>query len=109
MEPVTEALLRAVTDTIVRAAGPCRIVMFGSRARGTAGPESDIDLLVIEDLPFGPDRSRIEEAARLLRLLARFLVPIDLIIYSSDEVTRWRDSTNHVVARALREGRVLHG
>ena len=31
-----------------------------------------------------------------------------VLVYSSDEVERWRESRNHVVGRALREGRVLY-
>lgn len=34
--------------------------------------------------------------------------PKDLLVYSEDEVARWRDTSNHVVARALREGEVLY-
>ena len=32
----------------------------------------------------------------------------DILVYSRAEVEYWRDSLNHVVARALREGRVLY-
>jgi hypothetical protein len=32
----------------------------------------------------------------------------EILVYSSDEVERWRESRNHVVGRALREGRVLY-
>ena len=108
LEPVTEALLVELTDILVRCADPSRVVLFGSRARGDAGSGSDLDILVIEREPFGPGRSRLTEAGRLLKLLARFLVPIDLLVYSEGEVERWRDTKNHVIARALREGRVLH-
>ncbi|WP_462323154.1 nucleotidyltransferase domain-containing protein, partial [Halochromatium sp.] len=62
-------LLRRRVEIIVRAADPDAIILFGSRARGDARPDSDIDLLVIERKPFGPGRSRIKEAARLYRAL----------------------------------------
>lgn len=38
------ALLDHVTKTIVARFHPKRIVVFGSHARGTAGPDSDVDL-----------------------------------------------------------------
>jgi hypothetical protein len=51
--PVTDlvknALILAV-ERIVERAHPARIVVFGSQARGEAGSDSDIDLLVIEDV-----------------------------------------------------------
>lgn len=46
--------------------------------------------------------------ARLWRVLAPFNVAKDILVYSSDEVERWRGSPNHVLARALREGQVLY-
>ena len=36
-----------MVEEIVRRFQPLRIILFGSHARGEAGPESDIDLLVV--------------------------------------------------------------
>lgn len=103
-----EEMVREMAVVIVEAAHPRKIVLFGSRARGGAGPRSDVDLLVIEDEPFGPGRSRRREVARLSRALARFPIPQDILVYTADEAEHWANSKNHVVARALREGRVLY-
>jgi predicted nucleotidyltransferase len=102
-------LLRRMVDIIVREADPEAIILFGSRARGDARPDSDIDLLVIEREPFGPGRSRIKEAARLYRALGDLPASKDLLLYSRDEVAGRRSTPSHVVARAYREGRVLYG
>lgn len=67
-----------------------------------------MDLLIVKDRPFGQKDSRREEMARLWRLLAHFPVAQDILIFTSEEVERWRDTRNHVVARALREGEVLY-
>ncbi len=102
-------LLRQMVEIIVREADPEAIILFGSRARGDARPDSDIDLLVIEREPFGPGRSRIKEAARLYRALGALPASKDLLLYSRDEIEGWRDERNHVAARACREGRLLYG
>ena len=47
-------LLRQMVETIVREAAPEVIILFGSRARGDARPDSDVDLLVVETEPFSP-------------------------------------------------------
>lgn len=82
MTPVTNSLLQEMTDTIVEAVGPRRIILFGSHARGQVKLDSDVDLMIVEDRPFGPDRSRRREMAQLARLLARFGVPQDILLYS---------------------------
>ena len=97
-----------MTAAIVDAADPEQVILFGSRARGDAGPDSDVDLVVIETEPFGPGRDRRAESTRLSRALAEFRVPKDILVYSRDEAEYWRDSLNNVLARALREGKVLY-
>ena len=108
MARVDDALLRRMTAAIVEAADPERVILFGSRARGDAKADSDIDLVVVQAGPFGPDRDRGAEETRLWRALAKFHVQKDILVYSLDEAERWHGSVNHVLARALREGRVLY-
>ena len=108
MVRVTDTLLREMAQAVVRAADPQQVLVFGSHARGDARAGSDVDLLVVEDEPFGPQRSRRGELRRIRRALAGFRVPKDVLVYSSEEVSRWRDSPNHVAARAYREGEILY-
>ena len=105
---VDDALLERVTAALVEAADPEQVILFGSHARGEAGPESDIDLIVVEAEPFGPERDVRLEEARLRRALPGFDVSVDILVFSRDDVNYWRDSLNHVLARALREGKVLY-
>jgi hypothetical protein len=65
MIPVTDDVLKEITEKIVGAVHPKMIILFGSHARGTAGPDSDLDLIVEEDGPFGPERSRRAEMVKL--------------------------------------------
>ena len=108
MSQATEALLDKMVKAIVDEADPEQVILFGSHARGDATADSDLDLVIVEAQPFGTGRDRRTEAMRLWRALAAFDVPIDLLVYSRDEVSYWRDSLNHVLARALREGKVLY-
>ena len=108
MTHVDEPLLQRMVAAIVEAADPEQVILFGSRARGDARPDSDVDLVVVEAEPFGPDRSRLAEINRVMRALDGLGVAKDVLVYSLDEVEYWRDSLNNVLARALREGRVLY-
>ena len=106
--PLTPELLKQMTAAIVQAVAPEQIVLFGSQARGTAGPQSDVDLLVVTAEGFGPHRSRIKEITRISKAVGRFGVPTDILLYSQQEVEDWMGSLNHITTRALQEGRVIH-
>lgn len=109
MEPVAvDQILPKMVETIVTEVDPEQVILFGSHARGDASEDSDIDLIVVETGPFDKNRDRGAEAVRLWRALAGFAVSKDILVYIRDEVEYWRDSLNHVLARALREGRVLY-
>lgn len=102
------ALLAHMVEVIVREVDPDAIILFGSRARGDAKPDSDVDLLVIDQEDFSPQRSRRLTAGHLYRKLAGCGLAKDLALYSRAEVDRFAGSPNHLVARALKEGRCLY-
>ena len=108
MIPVTDGLLGEMVQAIVDEVDPEQVILFGSRARGDEREHSDVDLIVVEAEPFGPRRSRHKELVRLYHALAGFRVPADVLVYSHEDIDYWRDSLNHVLARALREGKVLY-
>lgn len=108
MITITEDVIEQVAMRIVEEVSPLRIVLFGSWARGEMDRRSDLDLLVIEDEPFGPNRSRFEEVARIHEALYDLGVPLDILVYSSDEIEKWKSTTNHIVRTVMREGRVLY-
>ena len=108
MTPVTETLLQQMVDAIVAEVNPDQVILFGSRARGDARENSDVDFVVLESEPFGEGRTKHGEEVRLYSTLSKFGVPTDILVYSHEDVEYWRDSLNNVLARALREGRVLY-
>ena len=98
-----------MVEVIVREVDPRKVILFGSHARGDARPDSDVDLMVVENLPFSADRSRRAEYSRLSMALREFPFAKDILLFSQHEFDFWKDSPNHVVGRARREGKVLHG
>ena len=95
MPDITQALLDRMIRTIVDEVDPEQVILFGSRARGDARPDSDVDLLIIESQPFGAGRSRHAEEARISRALPATPVDRDILVYSRDEIERWRGSLNY--------------
>ena len=108
MAGVSEQLIDGMVQAIVREVGPRRIYLFGSCGRGSPAAESDVDLLVVEDAGFGPGRNRWSELKRIRKALRSFRIPKDILVYSRDEFETWKNSLNHVVARAVKEGRLLY-
>ena len=53
------------------------------------------------------DRTR--EMVRLRRLLRPLRIPVDILVYSAEEVARWGEQPGTALYWALREGRVVHG
>jgi predicted nucleotidyltransferase len=99
------AVLRDIVNRVAKAARPEKIILFGSAARGTMGPNSDVDLLVIKRGRF--NRARQEEA--IYRSLRGADAPVDVILVTPEEVERYRDAFCLVIYPALREGKVVYG
>lgn len=105
---VDAATLSQMTEAIVRTVAPEKVILFGSQARGDSGADSDVDFMVIVPGEISPQRSRRKLAGDLYRVLAPFRIPKDILLYTSSEVDRWRNSTNHMIGRSFREGKVLY-
>jgi uncharacterized protein len=103
-----DPMIEEIVQAIVEASAPERIILFGSAAHGEIGPDSDVDLLVVEKESSFHQASRWAESSRMRKALWKFPVPIDVLIFTPEEVDRWKDSTNHVIARSAREGTVVY-
>jgi predicted nucleotidyltransferase len=101
---VSEAALREVVRRLVAELDPDRIILFGSRARGDHRPDSDLDLLLVKDST-EPRHRRVVRAYRALRGLG---IPKDILWYTPQEVADWAGVVNHVICRALEDGRILY-
>ena len=95
MTLVTDTLLQQMVDAIVAEVDPDQVILFGSRARGDARQDSDVDLIVLESAPFGEERTRHAEEERIRRALSEFGVAKDILVYSQEDVEYWRDSLNN--------------
>ena len=98
-EKIAEAVRR-----LVEAARPVRIILFGSRARGEAGTDSDLDLLVIERQV----EDRFSEIVRLNAALGDLILPVDLLVIGEEAFDEWSETPGSVYYSAKREGKVVY-
>ena len=101
---IDNAVLNEIVRRLVEAVDPDRIILFGSRARGDAHPDSDIDLLIIKDT----DQPGYRRAIPAYRALAGIGVPKDIIWRTPAEVEDWSQVPTYITTRALREGKTLY-
>ena len=104
---VDEALLRTIAAEIQAAIPGAQVRLFGSRARGTERPDSDLDLLITVPDEWLASHSRFVETDVLGWKLAYHRLPIELLLFSASEVEERRHGRQNVIAEAFRYGRRL--
>lgn len=102
---VTQKDIEATCDDIVREFSPLQVILFGSHAYGSPTEDSDVDLLVVMDIPASETR---HQAANIrARIPERF--SMDLLVRTPDELA-YRISHNDWFLRKITEsGKVLYG
>lgn len=100
----TRGEIKEMVRRIVERFDPEQIILFGSHARGEAGPDSDVDLLVVMPVSGSKREKQIEIGVALHDLQ----VPMDIIVSTPEEVKKRRRIVGTVIRPALNEGKVLY-
>ena len=98
------ALLNDIVNRIVETANPHRIILFGSGARGTMGPDSDLDLLIV--MPDGVHRRKTSR--KIYRALRGIGVSKDVVVVTEKDVIEYGNNPSLVLMPALDEGVELY-
>ena len=105
---ITSQQLESVASRIAQLINPKFVILFGSQARGTAVDHSDLDLLIVNEPPNTSAWSRRREIGRIRRCIPALGIPVDVVLFTPEEVDRWKDTTNHIVSEAYKEGKLLY-
>lgn len=100
-DPILESILRR----LVAAYQPERVYLFGSKARGEAGPDSDYDLLLVAPDDASPERRTSDLAYRVLRGTG---IGADILLWTHSAFERRKHVVCSLPATVLREGKLLH-
>ena len=87
MRNIDEAFIQKITRTIVEHFQPRRIVLFGSHARGEAGPDSDLDLMVEME----SDQNFVERTTEVYTQFGLRDWAMDLLVLTPEEVSSQKD------------------
>jgi predicted nucleotidyltransferase len=93
-----------LVSRIVEAVHPLRIILFGSRARGDAKPNSDVDLLIV--MPDGTHRRQTTQ--RLYREIQDAGVAIDMLVATPSDLHKHKSTPGYVYKAILQEGRDVY-
>ena len=107
--PPIEVRLAGMAAAIRQLIPAAEVRLFGSRARGEAGPDSDIDLLITAPDGWLAGRDRFALLADLWGAVAQADLSVDLVLHSSSEVARRIQKPGSLVQEAIRHGILLNG
>lgn len=104
MNTEIQRILDAVTQRIVARFNPQRIILFGSYAYGSPGPDSDIDLLIVMNV-----EGSIRKAANEIDLLmSDRIISMDFVVLTPEQYERDKNIIGAFVRHADREGKVIY-
>ena len=101
---IGDELYAEIARRIVEAVHPKRVILFGSRARGDARSDSDVDIFVEMKTREHP----IDRGLKIRRLFRDRTWPMDILVYTPEEVDARRNSLASIVPDILKEGRTLY-
>jgi HEPN domain-containing protein/predicted nucleotidyltransferase len=99
-----KAQIDCMAKRIAKKFHPEKIILFGSHARGDAGPESDVDLLVVMPL----DGCGSDKALEIREALDDMVVPKDIIVTSPEDFAWRKEIVGTIEWPATHEGKVLY-
>lgn len=100
-----DPVLAEIVRRLVEAYRPERIYLFGSVARGEAGPDSDYDLMIVVPDDATPERRDSDLAYHVLRGTG---VAADVLVCTHSYFEARRHLRASLPGTILREGRLLH-
>ena len=102
---VIEQKIKEITDKIVREYQPEKIILFGSWAWGTPHENSDVDMFIIKE----SEKKRWEREYDLrMKLIGNKFPPMDLLIYTPEEMERRIRIEDFFIQNILKNGKLVY-
>jgi len=96
--------LEEIIAQIIEVYQPEKIILFGSYANGTAKESSDLDLLLVKrtnEIPF-------DRVTKVRKSLRGFLFPMDILVYTPEEIENFKGSKFSFVSQVLKSGKIIY-
>lgn len=97
--------LAEIVRRLVEAYQPTKIYLFGSKARGDAGPDSDYDIMVVVPSSDEPSYRRARQAYEILRGIG---TAVDVLVWTRDAFDKRLHLKASFPSTIVREGNLLY-
>jgi len=96
--------IEQIGKSLGKAARARKVILFGSHASGQARADSDVDFLVIAE----SDLPRHKRSRNLYALFHPYPFPMDILVYTPEEVERQLKDPDSFVTAVLAQGKELY-
>jgi predicted nucleotidyltransferase len=100
-----DPVLTEVVRRLVEAYHPLRVYLFGSAARGDAGPDSDYDFMVVVSDDAPPD---LRDCGAGYRALSGLGIAKDILVWTRNEFDKRLHLKASLPSTVVEEGRLLY-
>ena len=100
---MTSELMDTIVNRIADNYQPDKIILFGSCARGNAGKNSDIDLLIVK-------KTDLDMHQRILEIqdIVPHNFPLDIIVYTPEEFEENKNNKWSFLYGVMKEGKIIY-
>ena len=100
----SEMVYDTIKRTVLSYLPDCRILLFGSHANGNYNKDSDYDLLIITPTLL-TQKEKLKWSSQLHKNIVKAIhAPVDLLMYSEEEINEKQALPGHIIRTAMREG-----
>jgi predicted nucleotidyltransferase len=97
-------LVHDILRSIVATCAPEKVILFGSHARGNAGEDSDLDLLVVMNTQLPP----LDRYGEVRSAIGATGLPVDVFVLTPEEFDETKDVIGGIAYAPAKYGRILY-
>lgn len=101
---ITTDIIAEIVNKIATGYDPDKIILFGSYAAGDPNENSDLDIFIIKDT----DIPRPQRTIQVRKMLYGSMVPIDLIVYTPQEIDDSKENQYSFVHEVINKGKIIY-
>lgn len=105
MKKITEKIIQEIKEKIISHFQVEKIILFGSYIDGSFKKGSDLDILIIKE----SDVPKHKRSIPIRSLFRKYRIPMDIIVYTKEEVETYKEIKGSFIQRALSKGKAIYG